>query len=85
MNLGMLIISLLVFVMMSRLAYEIWFLPIKYMSRLEEQRRFLNVLFGISYWKEGHVNWLVVKISCIFLLILSVIGIVVSFTGPLNY
>jgi hypothetical protein len=85
MNLGMLIISLLVFVIMSRLAYETWFLPTKYKNRVEDQRKFLKILFGFSYWKEGRINWLVVKFACIFLLILSVIGIIVSFIGPINY
>ena len=85
MNLGMLIPSLVVFFVISRLAYEVWFLPTKYKNRLEDQRKFLKIFLGVSYWKEGRINWLVIKIACIIILILSVIGIIVSFTGPINY
>lgn len=85
MNLGMLIISLLIFVVVSRLSYEVWFLPHKYKHRIEDQRKFLKILLGFSYWKEDRVNFTIVKFACIFLLILSIIGIVISITGPINY
>ena len=67
MNLGLLIISSAIFVFVSRLTYEVWFLPNKYKNRLEDQRKFLKVIFGFSYWREARINLTLVKFACILL------------------
>jgi len=85
MNLPGLIISLVVFIYTSRLTYEVWLAPRKFSKRLEAQRNSLKVLLGFSYYKNGNVNWFLVKVVSIFILLISFIGIIVSIIGPITY
>lgn len=85
MNIIGLIVSSIVFVMNVRLFYEIWFLPDKFLERGKEYRKSIRNFLGFSYWQEGKVNFLLVKIANIFLLLVSLLGIVVSITGPISY
>ena len=85
MNLPGLIISLVVFIYTSRLTYEAWFAPQKFSKRLRAQRNSFKAFLGFSYWRNGYVNWFLVKVVSIFLLFLSLIGIIFSIIGPITY
>lgn len=85
MNLALLIISSLFFLIIARLSYEIWFFPIKYKSRLTGHRKLIKLIIGFSFWNENHINWKIVKIASIIMLMISILGIVVSITGPFSY
>ena len=85
MNLPGLIISLVVFIYTSRLTYEAWFAPQKFSKRLRAQRNSFKAFLGVSYWRNGFVNWFLVKVVSIFLLFLSLIGIIFSIIGPITY
>jgi hypothetical protein len=52
---------------------------------MEMYRKSTKSFLGFSYWKEGRVNFLLVKVVNVFFLILSVFGVVISFTGPIIY
>jgi len=83
MNLPVFIISLAVFLYTARLTYEVWFIPQRFSKRLQAQRNSFTALFGLSYWKNGYVNWSLAKVVSIVILLISFIGIVFSITGPI--
>jgi hypothetical protein len=85
MNLIGFVISLVVFLGSAGLTYEIWFAPNKFVKRVDDYRNLFKSLLGFSYWTNGFVNWPLVKVMSIFLLLLSLIGIIVSITGPITY
>jgi hypothetical protein len=75
MNIGLLIASFIMFLFASRLFYEAWFMPNKYVKRLDDQRKLLKMIFGFSYWKTGHINIYLVRLVTIIALIQSIVGI----------
>src|SRR6266536_2645909 len=84
MNIAMFVISSLVFIISLRLTYEVWLFPKKYIERLDRQRKSTKTLLGFSYWKEGRINFAIAKPVSIFMLIMSLIGIIFSSTGPIT-
>jgi len=82
-NLPGFIISLAVFLYTARLTYEAWFIPQRFTRRLDAQRNVFMALFGFSHWKNGYINWSLVKVVSIVILLISLIGIVFSITGPI--
>ena len=79
-----LIISTIVFIMSARYFYEIWFLPDKFVARIQDYRKSLRNFLGFSYWQEGRINFAIVKPVSIFVLIISLLGIIFSITGPIT-
>ena len=68
-----------------RLSYEVWFAPEKYQKRIGGQRKLLKNILGFSFWSEGKVNIAFVKPATIVALLLSLLGLIVSITGPITY
>jgi hypothetical protein len=85
MDIGLFILSFAIFIYISILIREIWFAPKKYAKRMDAYRNFMNWLPGFSYRANGFVDWPFVKLMSIFMLILAVLGIIISFTGPLPW
>ncbi len=85
MNILLFIFSLIAFIYGTILTYEIWFDPQRFSRRIDGPRNSLKVFLGFSYWKNGYVNWTIVKVVSIFILILSLIGMIISITGPIIY
>ncbi len=67
------------------LFYEAWFAPDKFQHRVDGRRKLLKSVLGFSFWNEGKVNIARVKLATIFALIISLMGLIVSFTGPIKY
>ncbi len=65
--------------------WEIWFYPDRFMSRMKAYRKSYRNFLGFSYWQEDKLNFPLVKIMNMFLLLISIIGVVVSITGPIVY
>jgi hypothetical protein len=68
-----------------RFSYEIWFAPEKFQHRIVGQRKLLKSMLGFSFWNEGKVNVALAKPASIFALIISLLGLIVSITGPIKY
>jgi len=85
MNLPGFIISFVVFIYTLRIAYEVWFNPQRFSKRADGYRNTFKEFLGFSYWTNGYVNWTLVKVASIFILLVSLLGIVVSITGPIVY
>ncbi len=85
MNLFMFISSFMAFIYLSILSYEIWFVPVKFVKRLDSHRTFMKDLLGFSYWTNGYVNWPLVKAISILALIVVSLSLIISFTGPFTY
>ena len=85
MNIGLFIFSFAGFIYISILTYEVWFAPKKFTKRLNAYRNFMNELPGFSYKASGYVNWPLGKFVSIFMLLLFLLGIIISFTGPLPW
>jgi len=84
MNIIMFAIFSFVFILSLRPAYEVWFFPDAYKERLNRQRKAAKNLLGFSYWKDGRINFAIVKPASIFVLIISLIGIIFSITDPIT-
>jgi len=85
MNIGLFTLSFAIFIYISILIREIWFAPKKYAKRLNAYRNFMNELPGFSYRASGYVNWPLGKFVSIFMFLLFLLGIIISFTGPLPW
>ncbi len=83
MNILQFIFSLIGLILMSRLSYEVWFEPKKFVKRMDAYRNSYKSFLGFSYWTNGDVNWLLVKIMSIFILVIFLLMLIVSITGPI--
>ena len=79
------VVFAIVFFMSLRLFYEAWFAPEKYQDRIDNRRKLVKGILGFSFWKEGKVNIASVKLATIIALIGSLLGLIVSITGPIHY
>jgi len=77
--------SLLAFIYLSRLSYEVWFAPKEFVKRVDGYRNSFKSFLGFSYWTNGDVNWALVKVVSIFLLIIFLLSLIVSITDPISY
>ena len=85
MNIIGFVISLIAFIYLSLLSYEVWFAPKKFTKRKDEYTNSIKSILGVSYWTNGYVNWTLVKIVSIIGLIVSLLGIIVSIRGPFTH
>ena len=86
MNILGLLISSSIFVFALKESYEIWFDPQKYIDRVNRERKIIRTLLGFSYWKEnGRMNTPLIKAASIFILLVCLLAIIVSITGPIRY
>ena len=84
MNIVMLIISSVVFIISLRLTYEIWFTPNEYEAKLSRRRKSIKFLNRSPFFKRDGINRMLTKPGSIFILILSLLGIIFSITGPIQ-
>jgi hypothetical protein len=83
MNVLQFIFSLIAFIYILILSYEVWFAPKKFVKRLVSHRESYKSFLGFSYWENGYVNWFLVKAVAVFMLIITLISLIVSITGPI--
>ena len=84
MNPLMFVIFGFAFYVSLRFSYELWFAPEKFQHRIDGQRKLLKGILGFSFWNESVVNVALVKPASIFALIISLLGLIVSITGPIT-
>jgi hypothetical protein len=82
-NIPMLVISILIFAISLKPTYEVWFLPAKFVQRVDRQRRSTRQFLGFSYWRNGKVNLTIARSASAFVLALSLLGTIFSITGPI--
>jgi hypothetical protein len=79
----MLVISILVFAISLKPTYEAWFLPAKFVQRVDRQRRSTGQFLGFSYWRNGKVNLTIARSASAFVLALSLLGTIFSIISPI--
>jgi len=85
MNTLQFLFSLILFICIAKVSFEVWFAPKKFLKMVDAYRNSFKSFLGFSYWKNGSVSWPLVKIVSIFLLIGTLLSLIVSTTGPIIY
>jgi len=67
-----------------RISYELWFAPNKYRNRIDGQHRLVKTVLGFSFGKEGEIDLFVARPVSILFVLLTLLGLIISITGPIH-
>ncbi len=84
MNLPVLVVSIIVLLMTLQPAYEIWFRPEKYAARISARRDSAQRLFGFPLLRFPQGNVRQGRLLSLLLIIICIIGVVFSISGPIR-